>query len=120
MAATACTDEGCGFIRARRFLALKESTLKKLFGSVLLAAFAVFVGPSQAQIASGKPVTLIVPTTPGTGSDIAARLVAPRLSKRLGQPVIVENRTGASGIICITAVAKAPTDRSMVLFVPNT
>ena len=77
-------------------------------------------GFSHAQSSSDKTITLIVPTTPGTGSDIAARLIAPRLSKRLGQQVIVENRTGASGTIGIGAVAKAAPDGNTILFVPNT
>jgi tripartite-type tricarboxylate transporter receptor subunit TctC len=65
-------------------------------------------------------LTIIVPTTPGTGSDITARLLAPVLSKSLGQAVVVENRTGASGTIGIAAVAKAAPDGNTVLFVPNT
>jgi tripartite-type tricarboxylate transporter receptor subunit TctC len=69
---------------------------------------------------AGKTITLVVPTTVGTGSDIAARLVGPRLAKRMAQPVIVDNKTGASGIIGMNAVAKAAPDGSMVLFVPNT
>jgi tripartite-type tricarboxylate transporter receptor subunit TctC len=73
-----------------------------------------------ASVSYAQTITLIVPTTPGTGSDIAARLIGPRLSKKLGQPVIVENRTGASGIIGIGAVAKAPPDGNTILFVPNT
>ena len=85
------------------------------------ALAALSLGTAQAQTAeSGRPLTIIVPTTPGTGGDISARLLAPTLSKALGQPVVVENRTGASGTIGIGAVAKAPPDGNMVLFVPNT
>ena len=89
----------------------------KALSAVLLTLAA---GASQAQLSSGKVITIIVPTTPGTGSDIAARLFAPRLSKAMGQPVIVDNRTGASGIIGINLVAKAPPDGNTILFVPNT
>jgi tripartite-type tricarboxylate transporter receptor subunit TctC len=91
-----------------------------LFKTILPAVMALAAGLAHAQTASNKVITLIVPTTPGTGSDIAARLIGPRLSKKLGQPVIVENRTGASGIIGIGAVAKAAPDGNTVLFVPNT
>ncbi|MDB5727126.1 MAG: hypothetical protein JWQ00_331 [Noviherbaspirillum sp.] len=94
--------------------------MNRLFKAILPAAMVLAVGFAHAQTGSGKVITLIVPTTPGTGSDIAARLIGPRLSKKLGQPVIVENRTGASGIIGIGAVAKAAPDGNTILFVPNT
>jgi hypothetical protein len=74
----------------------------------------------HAQTNEGKLITLIVPTTSGTGSDIAARLMAPRLSKRTGSPVVVENKTGASGIIAINFVANAQADGNTVLIAPNT
>ncbi len=73
-----------------------------------------------AQNSEGKLITLIVPTTSGTGSDIAARLMAPRLSKRTGSPVVVENKTGASGIIAISFVANAQSDGNTILIAPNT
>ena len=73
-----------------------------------------------AQNSDGKLITLIVPTTSGTGSDIAARLMAPRLSKRTGSPVVVENKTGASGIIAISFVANAQSDGNTILIAPNT
>jgi tripartite-type tricarboxylate transporter receptor subunit TctC len=63
--------------------------------------------PAQAQ---DGPVTLMVPFTPGTGMDILARLAAPVLQQRLGQPVVVENRAGANGNLGSAAVAKAPAD----------
>jgi tripartite-type tricarboxylate transporter receptor subunit TctC len=80
------------------------------------ALWALWLGLAQAQ----TTLTIIVPTTPGTGGDISARLLAPALSKALGQTVVVENRTGASGTIGIGAVAKAAPDGNTVLFVPNT
>jgi tripartite-type tricarboxylate transporter receptor subunit TctC len=94
--------------------------VNRLFKTILPAVMILAAGFSHAQSSSDKIITLIVPTTPGTGSDIAARLIAPRLSKRLGQQVIVENRTGASGTIGIGAVAKAAPDGNTILFVPNT
>jgi tripartite-type tricarboxylate transporter receptor subunit TctC len=94
--------------------------VNRLFKTILPAVMVLATGFSHAQTSSNKVITLIVPTTPGTGSDIAARIIAPLLSKKFGQPVIVENRTGASGIIGIGAVAKAAPDGNTILFVPNT
>lgn len=54
-----------------------------------------------------RPITLIVPFPAGSGTDVPARIVAQSLSKSLGQPVVIENRTGASGIIGSNLVATA-------------
>jgi tripartite-type tricarboxylate transporter receptor subunit TctC len=59
---------------------------------------------------SGRPVHFLVGYPPGGGTDFTARLVAPLLAERLGQPVIVENRVGAAGNIAMEAVAKAEPD----------
>ncbi|MBC5785886.1 tripartite tricarboxylate transporter substrate binding protein [Ramlibacter sp. USB13] len=81
-----------------------------------LAAFAQAPQPAAA----GVPLKLIVPFTPGTGIDIVARTVGPRLSQRLGRPVVVENRAGASGNIGTEAVVRAPADGSTLLVSVNT
>ncbi|MBI3918961.1 MAG: tripartite tricarboxylate transporter substrate binding protein [Betaproteobacteria bacterium] len=57
-----------------------------------------------------RPVRIIVPNAPGSSGDIIARLVAPPLSERLGQPVVVDNRAGAGTMIGGEAVAKSPPD----------
>lgn len=57
-----------------------------------------------------KPITLLVGFAPGGGTDLIARQIAPRLSQLLGQPVIIENRPGASGTIATAAGAKAKPD----------
>lgn len=75
---------------------------------------------SFAQSNEGKLITLIAPTTSGTGSDIAARLLAPILAKRNGNIVVTENKTGASGIIGIGYVANAQPDGNTILIAPNT
>ena len=72
--------------------------------ALLLTASAAF-----AQFPT-KPVTLMVPFAPGGGSDTVARIIQPKLSELLGQPVLVENRPGASGAIATNAVAKAVPD----------
>jgi tripartite-type tricarboxylate transporter receptor subunit TctC len=67
-----------------------------------------------------RPVRIIVPTQPGAAQDIIARLLQPHLEKAFGQPVIVENRSGASTMIGTDAVAKAAPDGHTLLIVPTT
>lgn len=74
----------------------------------------------QAPTSAGVPLKLIVPFTPGTGIDIVARTVGPRLGQRLQRPVVVENRAGASGNIGTEAVVRAPADGNTLLVSVNT
>jgi tripartite-type tricarboxylate transporter receptor subunit TctC len=87
-----------------------------------LAALAVLplLASRKAGAQPDGPVTIIVPYTPGTGPDILARLAAPFLQPRLGQPVVVDNRAGASGLIGTQAVARAAPDGRMLMMQPNT
>lgn len=66
--------------------------------------------PAWAQAYPNRPVKLIVPFPPGGAVDIYARTILPALSENLGQPVVVENRTGASGMIGAEVVAKSSPD----------
>lgn len=81
--------------------------------SLLLAAFPVGAETSTAV------VRLIVPLAPGGPSDQAARLLAKALTKTLGQEVIVENKSGASGAIGVQALASAAPDGNTLLFAPS-
>lgn len=85
---------------------------------LLLAASTLGLG-AQAQSWPTQSVRIIVPFTAGTGMDTIARAVGPRLSERLGQPVVVVNQPGASGNIGADAVAKA-TDGHTLLMGANT
>jgi len=67
-----------------------------------------------------QPIKFIVPFTPGTGMDIIARTVGPKLTERLGQPVLVENKPGASGDIGAEIVAKSPADGYTIMVGANT
>jgi tripartite-type tricarboxylate transporter receptor subunit TctC len=62
-----------------------------------------------------RPITLVVPTAAGGGSDTVARALGPHLTAALGQPVVVENRVGAGGSIAAAAVARAPADGHTLL-----
>ena len=67
-----------------------------------------------------RPVRIVVPTQAGAAQDIIARLLQPYLEKAFGQPIIVENRSGASTMIGTDAVAKAAPDGYTLLIVPTT
>ncbi len=78
-----------------------------------LATALAALGAASAARAQGypaHPITLIVPSPPGGGTDTQARILAPKLADLLGQPVVIENRAGASGNIGAQAVAKAEPD----------
>ena len=78
------------------------------FAALALASLVVATAASAAY--PDKPITLIVPWAPGGSTDILARAISEQLSKAIGQPVIVENRAGASGNIGSNLVAKAKPD----------
>jgi tripartite-type tricarboxylate transporter receptor subunit TctC len=90
-------------------------------GAIVAAAFAAL--PAYAQTTStgsgptypARPVRIVVPTNPGGGADIQARLAARAFQESMGQTFVVENRGGASGIIGADIVAKAPADGYTVL-----
>ncbi len=69
---------------------------------------------AQAQTWPSRNVRLILPLGPGSGADIGARLIADRVSKVWGQPVVIENRPGGDGIVAITAVINANDDHILL------
>jgi tripartite-type tricarboxylate transporter receptor subunit TctC len=84
-----------------------QSKLRRCLASLLLTLAALAV---QAQSWPAKPISLVVTYPAGGGADTMARLIAPRLGEALGQPVIIENKPGASGQIGASAVAKSAPD----------
>jgi len=92
----------------------------KLFKGCLGLLSALLAVTAHAQNWPTQQLRIVVPFTPGTGMDTIARAVAPRLSERLGQPVIVQNMAGASGNIGADVVAKANADGYTVLMGANT
>lgn len=84
------------------------NTLRSLAGAVVLSM--VCAGSAMAQGWPQKPVKIVVTSAPGSGPDTLTRYIAARLSKSLGQSVVVENRPGANGVIGTQAVANAVPD----------
>ncbi|MEI7446419.1 MAG: tripartite tricarboxylate transporter substrate binding protein [Burkholderiales bacterium] len=89
--------------------------MRPLRRTLLAAALALAAGAAAAQSFPTKGVSLIVPNPPGGVVDTSARLVAEPLSRALGQPVVVENKGGASGNIAYQQVANAPKDGHTLL-----
>ena len=90
--------------------------------AALAAAVVLLAGACAAQAQTSapwpvKPLRWIVPFPPGGSADVISRVVAQKLAERIGQPVVVENRAGASGNVGHEAVAKAAPDGYNVLFV---
>jgi len=81
---------------------------------IVLLLAALLAACAQAQDYPSKPIRFIVPFPPGGSSDLIARAIAPRMSERMGQPVLVENRPGAGGMIGVEMVAKAPPDGYLI------
>ena len=90
------------------------------FRIALSALAALIVSPLAAQDYPVKPVHVFVPASPGGASDIAARLVSPKLAEALGQPFVVENRVASGGIVGTAQLAKSPADGHTIMFTFDT
>jgi tripartite-type tricarboxylate transporter receptor subunit TctC len=88
--------------------------LRLLAAAALALVLAWPSAPSQAQTWPTRAVKFIVPFGAGAGADIGARLFADRLSKKWGQPIVVENRPGADGVIAFTAMINANDDHVLL------
>ena len=88
----------------KRFPAVARMVLMSCLGLSSLAAIAAETGYPT------RPVTLVIPFPPGGATDVNGRVIAQRLGKELGQPVIIENRAGAGTVIGASYVSKAAPD----------
>jgi tripartite-type tricarboxylate transporter receptor subunit TctC len=87
--------------------------IKALMLAIIVSLLPVVVqaqAPSPPQAYPNKPVKIIVPFPPGGGTDIGTRIIAQKLSEAWGQPVLVENKAGAAGIVGTEATAKSAPD----------
>ena len=87
---------------------------------LLFLSFALAVAPASAQDKIGKPVRIVVGFAAGGSVDLVARLIAERLSPRLGQPVLVENKPGGFVRVAIESVRAAPADGTTLLLTSST
>jgi tripartite-type tricarboxylate transporter receptor subunit TctC len=91
-------------------------SVRKPGGAALALIALASAGGASAQTWPAKPVRIVVPFTPGGGLDIQARLFGKKFYETLGQTFVIENRTGAGGLIGAEAVARAAPDGYTVLF----
>lgn len=82
--------------------------------SAFLIAASALAAPTVVRAQRGPPLRMIVPFAPGGASDTTARLIQPGLSAALGRPVVIENRSGASGMLGAELMMRAPPDGSVI------
>ena len=78
--------------------------------TLMLLAVLALAGVAHAQDYPNKPIRMVVGFPPGGGTDVVARILVPRMSELLGQPIVIENRPGATGTVAAGQVAKSPPD----------
>jgi hypothetical protein len=103
------SDEAGGFVFAMLAEIFAEDLVRRIvrLAAVLCIAHA---GAAAAQDYPSRPITLVVPYAAGGGNDVMARIVAEKMSKSLGQQIVIENKGGAGGSIATRQVAKAAPD----------
>jgi len=97
---------------------MNRRKLLRLFAGALAAVLAL-AGPASAQDYPTRPIRLMVPFTPGGGTDLLARIVAQKMSEGLGQPIVVDNRPGANTLIATEALVRAAPDGYTLLMQTN-
>ena len=92
-------------------LHIRRASRRPFLRGLLPTLLALLATTSMAQSPfPNKPVKLIVPFPPGGGNDVIARVIGQKLSDRWGQPVVIDNRAGANGIVGLQALMQAPAD----------
>jgi tripartite-type tricarboxylate transporter receptor subunit TctC len=94
---------------------IRSSAMASLAACAVLASYTV---PAQSPDHPTKPIRLITHAPPGSSPDVVARILGERLAALLGQPIVVENRPGASGTIAVAAVAKAQPTGTDIRHIP--
>jgi tripartite-type tricarboxylate transporter receptor subunit TctC len=94
--------------------------MKRILAALAIGLMAPTLAQAQPASYPNRPIRIVVPFTPGTGIDILARTFGQKLGERVKQPVVIENRAGASGNIGTEAVAKAPADGHTLLMTATT
>ena len=85
----------------------------------VIAAATLFAGSASAQSYPDRPIRLLVPFTPGGGTDLLARVVAQKVAENIGQPIVVDNRPGANTLVASEAVARAAPDGYTLIMQTN-
>lgn len=101
---------------------MTTKTLSQWIGALSLAAMqavALPVAQAQADTWPTKPITWVVGFPPGGTVDVLTRVAAEQLAKKVGQPVVVDNRPGAAGVIALKAVARSAPDGTTLITVPG-
>ncbi len=91
---------------------------RRLLLIALASCISVAVGPALAQAYPSRPITMVVPFAAGGPVDAMARLVGSKMSESIGQPIVIENRAGASGLLGMSSVAHSQADGHTVLYTP--
>ena len=89
---------------------MKQAICRFILGVTASAVFALAATMAHAQPYPSRPIKLIIPYAPGGNTDIVARIFGQRLSERVGQPVVFDNRGGATGTLGVGVAAKSPND----------
>lgn len=92
----------------------------RLISLCALALVLGLTGSARAQYSSDKPIRMLVPFAPGSGTDVSARMLAQSLSEAIKRPVVIENRPGALGTIATDIAAKAAPDGHTLVATGNT
>jgi tripartite-type tricarboxylate transporter receptor subunit TctC len=95
---------------------IRYSAIRRRLIGGIAATCVSLAGPAFAQAYPNKPIRMIVPFSPAGSTDILGRVIGQKLSEIIGQPIVIDNRAGADGIIGMDALAKSAPDGYTILF----